>query len=60
MSEEIKKARETMRDAFDNDSDFKEGYRSNIGMLLYDEGVIISRERRNEVADKIIKKVFYD
>jgi len=64
----IQKARKTMRDAFDADSDFKMSYIANIAMLLYDrlekEGIMLPNEianyeKRNAVAEDILKLIFY-
>lgn len=58
MSDEIREAREIMWAAFEADPDFKRTYRDNVAMLLYDEGVVISKEARNDVAIKIINLIF--
>lgn len=55
----IKKARKTMRDAFDADPDFKMSYIANIAMLLYDHHGITDYDKRNAAAEDILKLVFY-
>jgi len=55
----IQKARKTMRDAFDADSDFKMGYIANIAMLLHDHHGITNYEKRNAAAEDILKLIFY-
>lgn len=57
--EGIKKARETMRTAFDKDPDFKMSYIANIAMLLYDHHDITNYEKRNVAAEDILKLIFY-
>jgi len=57
--EEIKKARETMRNAFDEDPDFKMGYIANIAMLLHDHHGITNYDKRNAAAEDILKLIFY-
>jgi hypothetical protein len=56
---EIKKARETMRKAFDEDPDFKMGYIANIAMLLHDNYGITDYDERNAAAEDILKLIFY-
>jgi hypothetical protein len=60
---EIKKARKTMRKAFDKDKQLKWGYICNIAMHLYDElckdGLELNYDRRNEIAEKMLKVIFY-
>lgn len=55
----IKKARETMREAL-KDENLRIGYIANIAMVLYDNYPldIIIRENRNEIAEKILKRIF--
>jgi len=60
VANEIKQARQTIREAFAGDRDFKMGYIMNIEMLLYDmyngEG---HRERvQNSVAEKLLDLIF--
>jgi len=60
---EIKNARKIIRDAFDEDEQFKWGYICNIAMHLYDEickdGLQLDYNRRNEIAEKMLKVIFY-
>jgi len=51
----IQKARKIMRDAFEKDPDFKQGYISNIAMLLHDQ----YPGERNAAAEDILKLIFY-
>ena len=55
----VKKARETMRTAFDADPDFKMGYISNIAMILHDHYGITDYDKRNRAAEDILKLIFY-
>jgi hypothetical protein len=55
----IKQARKVMRDAFDKDDGFKEGYIANIAMLLYDQYNIKDHEKRNSAAKDILNLIFY-
>jgi hypothetical protein len=59
----IRKARKTMRKAFDKDEQLKWGYICNIAMHLYDElckdGLELNYDRRNEIAEKMLKVIFY-
>lgn len=57
--DEIKKARKTMRTAFDEDPDFKMSYIANIAMLLHDHHGITNYEKRNAAAEDILKLIFY-
>lgn len=58
----IKAARETMREAFKTDDDFKHGYVANIAMLFYDRygkgNYITNREKRNQAAEDILDLIF--
>ena len=56
---EIEKARETMRDAFEKDPDFKMGYVANIAMLLHDRHGITNYDKRNAAAEDILELIFY-
>ena len=58
ISDEIKKARKIMRDAFKRDPDFRYGYQSNVAMLLHDQYGIIEHDKRNAAADDILKLIF--
>jgi len=59
----IRKARKIIRKAFDSDEQFKWGYICNIAMHLYDEickdGLELDYNRRNEIAKKMLKVIFY-
>ena len=59
----IRKARKTIRDAFDEDEQFKWGYICNVAMHLYDElckdGLQLDYNRRNEIAKKVLDVIFY-
>lgn len=59
----IKEARKTIRKAFEKDEQFKWGYICNIAMHLYDElckdGLKLNYDRRNEIAEKMLKVLFY-
>jgi hypothetical protein len=62
LSKEIVKARKVMKDAFEADSQpggFKDGYISNIAMLLHDHYGITNFETRNKAAEDILKLIFY-
>ncbi len=59
---EIQKARKAMRDAFERDAEFKEGYIANIAVLLYDRHGITDYNKliaRNAVAEDILQLIFY-
>jgi len=60
---EIGTARKVMREAFDSDEQLKWGYICNIAMHLYDElckdGLELNYDRRNEIAKKVLKVIFY-
>ena len=56
---EIEKARETMRDAFEKDPDFKMGYVANIAMLLHDQYGLTDFGERNAAAEDILELIFY-
>jgi len=55
----IARARETMRNAFDADPDFKMVYIANIAMLLHDHYGITDYDKRNVAAEDILKLIFY-
>lgn len=59
MSNKIAKARKTIRDAFEKDPDFKQGYKANIAMLLHDHHGITDFDKRNKAAEDILELVFY-
>jgi len=54
----IEKARRTMREALAADKGFKQGYLSNVAVVLMDELDVEGYEKRMEVADKILKRIF--
>jgi len=60
----IQVARRTMWEAFESDPGFKEGYRANVAMLMYDElhergyKPKIRFKDRNEIADRLLKLLF--
>jgi len=58
MSNEIADARKTIRDAFEEDPGFKQGYIDNVAILLYDE-LGLEKEKRDEIADRILRRIFY-
>lgn len=55
----IGRAREYMKKAFEADPHFKEGYISNIAMLLHDNHGITDYEKRNAAARDILHLVFW-
>ena len=55
----IGKAREIIREAFEADDGFKEAYISNIAMLLHDRHGITDYEKRNAAAKDILHLVFW-
>ena len=55
----VKKARETMRKAFDKDPDFKMSYIANIAMRLHDHYGITDYDKRNAIAEDILELIFY-
>ena len=61
--DEIKKAKEVLRRAFESDEQFKWGYILNVAMYLYGElikdGLKLEINRRNEIAEKMLKVIFY-
>ena len=57
--DQIKRARKTMRDAFDKDPDFKMGYIANIAMRLHDHHGITNYDKRNAAAEDILELIFY-
>lgn len=54
----FQEARETMRDTFKEDPDFRYAYQSNIAMLLHDRHGITDYGARNVAADDILRLVF--
>ena len=68
MSKKIKKARDTIRTAFNMDDGFKEGYIANVAMAIYDEfpqttDIIGTRTKHqfvNDCAKRILNKIFYE
>jgi len=57
---EIKKARKIMQKAFRKDKFFKLTYISNIAMILYDNNIVLGLEKRNDIAEKILERIFCD
>jgi hypothetical protein len=61
MSRKIVNARKTMAKAFKDDPDFRDAYKANIAMYIWDrkrEGVRFNIDQCNEVADGLIKLIF--
>jgi hypothetical protein len=60
MSKKIMNARKTMRDAFKNDADFRDLYKANIAMTIYDKRVNgkLNHAQCNEVAEDLIDLLF--
>jgi len=58
MGEEIKRAREVIAKALEQDEDLKLGYVSNIAMLLHDRYDITDYDQRNQAAEDILKLLF--
>jgi hypothetical protein len=58
----IKRAREIMRNSFENDPDFQHVYEANIAMLLYDRhgGIFQDYATRNNTAKAILELLFWD
>ncbi len=54
----IQEARQTMVKAFEADPDFRQGYVSNVAMLLHDQFGITDFETRNKAGEAIITLVF--
>ena len=54
----IQEAREIIRQAFEDDPDFRRGYQDNIAMLLHDRHGITEYDARNKAANDIIKLIF--
>ena len=60
-TKEIKKAREVMRKAFEEDPDFKRTYIDNVAMYLYDNafGMDMSHQpTRDPIAEGIVDLIF--
>ncbi len=59
----INEAKKIMKEAFDSDEQLRWGYIWLIAMHLYDEickdGLKLDCNRRNEIAEKILKVIFY-
>ncbi len=58
MANEIADARKTIRDAFEADPGFKQGYIDNVAILLYDE-LGLEKKKRDKIADRILRRIFY-
>lgn len=56
----IGRAREIMKKAFEADPDFKEVYISNIAMLLSDRCCVQDPKQRNAAAKDILHMVFWE
>ena len=56
----IGRARELMKEAFEADPDFKEVYISNIDMLLSDRCCVQDPKQRNAAAKDILHMVFWE
>ena len=56
----IKRARKTMRKAFEKDGGFLVGYVSNIAMLLHDKYGMTDYEIRNRAAKDILRLIFWE
>lgn len=56
----IQEARETIREAFQDDSNFRQTYVDNIACVIMDCIPIFKDlpAKRNEIADKIIRRIF--
>ena len=54
----FQKARGVMGRKLKTDEDLREGYRSNIAMLLHDRYGITSHRRRNQAAEDILNLIF--
>jgi len=56
----VKEARETMKRAFKKDPDLRRGYVDNVACIIMDNipGFKKSKEKRDAVAEKIIKRLF--
>ena len=59
MGIRFRRARKTMRNAFEKDSGLYEGYSSNIAMLLHDKHGIVNHEQRNKAAEAILTLIFW-
>lgn len=54
----IANARQTMREGFANDPEWKQTYIANIAKVMWDNCVLDSDSKRNEMAEKILDRVF--
>lgn len=54
----IAEARKTIRDVFEKDPEFKQGYVANIAMLLHDYHGITDYHKRNQAAEDILELIF--
>lgn len=55
----IEEARRTIKQAFADDPNFRQGYIDNVAMTIHDNG-LTDCEARNKAADQIIKLLFED
>lgn len=61
MSKKIESARKVLKDAFRTDPNFRDVYKANIAMYIWDEkrrGTTFNRNQCNNVADGLIKLIF--
>jgi len=61
MSKKIENARKTIKDAFEADPNFRDVYKANIAMYIWDEkrrGKTFNKNQCNDVADGLIKLIF--
>ena len=58
MSKEIIQAREIFKKAFEEDENFRNVYKDNIAMLLYDRYGITDYKDRNNAANDIMSVIF--
>lgn len=58
MSKRIELARRIFKEAFEQDEYFRDVYRSNIAMLLYDRYGIKEMKERNQAAHDIMEIIF--
>ena len=58
MSYRIKHARKMMKKEFKKNEDFHYGYIANVAMILHDKLNVIDTEKRNEIANIILYRIF--
>ena len=54
----IRLARKIFKKSFEKDDGFRMSYRANIAVLLYDRYDITERDKRDKIADDIMKVIF--